>query len=559
MKMNHIAGALAILSLVGCNTVLLDEDKETDGTIQTVRMKDAALQTCLEQNASENNWVELEQVTAISCGSELEILDMEGLQKLPALESVTIDAYPNFKVSDIAVLAAIPSLAELNVEAGTMLSCEVEAELDNALDASVNTIIPACVEVPFAIENVVDIGLAQCLTDTAQANNWSLLNEFTSLECNASYTIDSVSGIEAFTGLTEIILSGYSFMSDEERTLLSSLPNLASIDLTGALLLPCIFEQDTLDAFSPVVPQLPECETSEVVKAIEKMPDAELRACMTEQFATELEIANVKTIHCTGEIKGGDITYNGTFGTSPQGWEKNADPIKTEGLIESLEGLEAFPQIEFINLMANVNLSNMSALESLPKLTHLDLSFSGVDDTNLATLGKLTQLTYLDLNFTKNFVDMALFSTEIAKLVSLEALKVRSVGDATLRTKWTQNLSAGKISDISFIEDMTQLKVFHASHTTITSGFQAFANTPLLTYVYMQKANLNKANGEGVNPIYLKSIEGGSDPQIDLNNNGQIECESAIEMAEYLTGMGYTNANWNSGGVKLPGACKPAA
>lgn len=519
------------ISATGCYEVPYVIDQVTD----------AGLNACIQDTVDTNDWRLIEDVTQVSCAADYVVESLQGLEIFTAIADLEIANYPLLNSDDIGVMAQLSSISSLGFGDDLLLSCAAEANLKSQLPTNVTYDLPDCVEIPAALELLEDDNLRACIDQVATTNGWTKFAQLTTLSCGADYDITSLKELDRFTGIADLTLTGYQAFNESDVATLNNMAALTNLDVSGELIIDCDDEDALLASLDPINMTLPACQLNEVKAAIAEVTDANLNACLTEQVGDAVLLEQVTTLACHGSLGN---NYS------------NKNPISVDAGVASLAGLGKFTSLTSLNVSFNMSITGGAELASLTKLKNLDLEFTRVNDEIIAALSNMPELEILNVNFTE-IRDSDAFYEASKNWPNMIEFYGRGMGSESFNVSNLNNVLDGKLNDLYFLANFPNVEVVYLGNSLVTSGMPVFKDLPKVNNVYLWRSDLDASLGAETSPIELMVMPAGSNYPIDLNYNGSIDCAVAIQVAEHVSGLPYTNASWNQGEVKLPGACKP--
>jgi len=242
---------------------------------------------------------------------------------------------------------------------------------------------------------------------------------------------------------------------------------------------------DNRDAY----PEDPNRQALELETALAGISDPGLSACLSNQLNGQVFANELRSLNCNEQI-------------------------------QNLEGLDKFVGLEELRFW-NHDFVDISPLEQLSDLTHLQISWGNQSLSDISPLGALSGLKYLNLDGLP-IVDIS----AIASLSNLENLSLNYTGTQDLspvtslkklRHLGVASLSLPQVPDLSL---MSSLESLDYSGNRIASLEQFLGFLPSgLRNLSLQNTGINETKGFGV-------LEGIEELRLDNNNISMVEIES---------------------------------
>ncbi len=365
-------------------------EKNINRYIEDFPVNDPALQACIEQQAIENNWPSIDDVTSLSC-NDAGIVSLVGLESyemltelrignnsiydfspLRSLENLEIIDLSYTGISDLSVLLPSSGLRDVNLRGNEGISC-----LDvNASPFTYEQITDSCFEL---ISDVVftDLQLEACVASNAKAEGWYEIAEVYILDCQNNWNIQSLEGIESFSGLNYLFVNGND---------ISDISPVASLQSLGFLAL----DNNPITDFYPI----------STLSAVYFLG-------LSSTYPTDLGF-----LAGMSSLTGLSLDYNAITNIEPLADTPNLTYLSLWGnQVSDLSPLENLIYLETLYLSKN-QVDDLTPLSGLLNLYKLYLTDNSVSD-----LGPLADQIYLqDLVLKNNLI------SDLSPLTKLEAL-----------------------------------------------------------------------------------------------------------------------------------------
>ncbi|OCT14889.1 hypothetical protein A8709_12190 [Paenibacillus pectinilyticus] len=151
---------------------------------------------------------------------------------------------------------------------------------------------------------------------------------------------------------------------------------------------------------------------------------------------------------------------------------------RKENIVNSLKGLEYAKNLYSL-YFSNNNISDVSPIANLPKLTKLSLGGNKLKD--ISKLGSLPSLTNLGLNHNQIEEISVLSNFPNLEILSINHNQIKNINNLNNLTKLTfLNIEENQITDISAIHDLKKLNLFMANSNQIRD-LTPFINLQILS------------------------------------------------------------------------------
>lgn len=193
--------------------------------------------------------------------------------------------------------------------------------------------------------------------------------------------------------------------------------------------------------------------------------------------------------------------------------------------------LKHLNQLQYLDLSSNREISDISSLEKLKSLKHLNLYYN---KANISSLKNLTQLEFLslgenkisdisDLKYLENLRSLILRFNEVSDISSLKFIENLEYLD----------LASNKISDIQILSELKNLQSLYLGNNREIRDFSILGELKNLQYLHL-KNNVRDISFLNL----LKQLH-----TLDLSGNHRIESFSVLEQMTNLKTLGLYGTN----------------
>lgn len=356
-----------------------------------------------------------------------------------------------------------------------------------------------------------DSNFAACITATATANGWTLIEQVVSLSCT-NKLISDITGVEHFAArLTSLDLTQNIIV---DIASLSSMSALTSLKLTN----------NKVRAISPLF------DLTQIEK-VNLLGNDHINCTDLDALGTSLTKAQItKPKHCDGsglaitdvQFKSDKLRQCVIDTATSKGWSTVDEVTELScgsTFIDDLSGLNYFIHLTSLTLNDN-QIRDLTPLQSLIELTTLDLRKNAI--INISDLARLTELVSIKL--TKNSISDISVIAGFSKLEQL-SMADNQVGDANLssltnlKSLTVLYLRDNLITDISALATMTQMTQLYLSRNTI-SDVSKLAELTNLTKLELDDNKISDviALMNLANATYIKLVGNDDIPCGDVDN-----------------------------------------